>query len=159
MIVFIYPKDESLFYIKRVVGLPGDTIEMKDKTLYINQKRVQQDVVPPTESKRILENLNDPHYTESHILLTTEHLDSVNHTVMIDQSKHHSENFAPITVPDESLFVMGDNRDWSGDSRFWGFVPMKNVKGKAMVIWLSLWIDLSESQFTFRPGRSGTLVP
>lgn len=158
IIVFIYPKDESLYYIKRVIGVPGDRIEMRNKVLYINQKIVSQDPIPESQTKALLQTLDDPQYPESNISLYTEHLDSVDHTIMIDKSKFISESFEPITVPADSLFVMGDNRDNSGDSRFWGFVPMKNVKGKAVVIWMSLWVDLSESQFSFKPGRIGTLL-
>jgi signal peptidase I len=77
---------------------------------------------------------------------------------MLDKTNFLGETHGPITVPPESLFVMGDNRDFSNDSRFWGFVPMKNVKGKAIVIWLSLWVSFSDSQFIFRPDRIGTLI-
>jgi signal peptidase I len=78
--------------------------------------------------------------------------------MMIDKNNFMAESFGPIQVPPESLFVMGDNRDFSNDSRFWGFVPMKNVKGKAMVIWLSLWVDFQEKQYNFRPNRVGIVL-
>jgi len=78
--------------------------------------------------------------------------------MMIDKSNFMGDAYGPIAVPPESLFVMGDNRDFSNDSRFWGFVPFKNVKGKAIVIWLSLWASFTDSQFTFRPDRIGTLL-
>ena len=77
---------------------------------------------------------------------------------MLDKNSYINENYGEITVPDDHLFVMGDNRDFSNDSRFWGFVPLKNVRGKAMVVWLSLWLDFSESQYYFRPSRIGTVI-
>jgi len=158
VIVFIYPKNESLYYIKRVVGVPGDIVEMRNKVLYINQKRVDQSMIPEVKKEKILQTLNDPDYPVAKMTLYTEHLGEIEHTLMIDPASYRSENFGPIAVPSESLFVMGDNRDNSGDSRYWGFVPMKNVKGKAFVIWLSFWLNFSESQFNFRPSRIGTLV-
>jgi signal peptidase I len=158
VIVFLYPKDESTYYIKRVIGVPGDTIEMRNKVLYINQKRMDQDFLPEVKTEKIIQSLNDSNYPKSNMILYTEHLESVNHTVMIYKTKYMSESFCPITVPTDSLFVMGDNRDWSGDSRYWGFVPMKNVKGRAIVTWLSLWIDSSESRFSFHPERIGTII-
>ena len=158
VIVFIYPRDESLYYIKRVIGVPEDTVEMRDKVLYINHKRVNQDLLPVPKTEAVFKEIGDIESSASNINLYTEHLDTADHFIRIDKYNTRSENFGPITVPPESLFVMGDNRDFSGDSRYWGFVPMKNVKGRAEVVWLSLWMSLSEGQFTFKPGRTGTAI-
>jgi signal peptidase I len=107
VIVFIYPHDTSKDYIKRVVGLPGDRIEINDQKIYINGKLYED---------------NHGVYTEHGKGLSQPLLDS----------RHR-----PIVVPDSHLFVMGDNRDHSSDSRVWGFVPLKSVKGKAFIIYWS----------------------
>jgi len=156
IIVFIYPKDESYYYIKRVVGVAGDTVEIKNKVLMINGKDVERSVLPGDRSDTIFAKLDDPKYSRTNLELYEERLDKADHVVMQDKNNFLGESFGPVTVPDNSLFVMGDNRDFSNDSRFWGFVPMKNVKGKAMVIWLSLWVNFQDSQVTFRPERIGT---
>jgi signal peptidase I len=101
IIVFIYPKDRSLDYIKRVIGIGGDTIEIKDKIIFINGK--------------LLDDENG----------------------IYSDTVEQRHNFGPVTVPAGSLFVMGDNRDHSMDSRFWGFVDLKDVQGKAFIIYWS----------------------
>lgn len=158
IIVFMYPKDESFYYIKRVVGVPGDTVEIRNKVLYINNQKMNQDLVGSPQSDQVFKTLDDPKYTSGNLDLYTEHLDGTDHSILLDKNNFMGEMSGPITVPPDSLFVMGDNRDFSNDSRFWGFVPMKNVKGKAVVIWLSLWVNLSDGQFTFHPERIGTLL-
>ncbi len=158
IIVFLYPRDESFYYIKRVVGVPGDTIEVKNKTLLINGKPVSTDLVKGQEAEKTLQKVDDPRYTTENIDVLTEHLDKVDHTILIDKGNFMSENFGPIQVPPESLFAMGDNRDASSDSRVWGFVPYRNVKGKAVVIWLSYLIDTGSWNFTFRPERMGNAL-
>jgi signal peptidase I len=111
IIVFRFPKDRSIDYIKRVVGEPGDKIEIKDKKLFRNGKRA-----------------DDPH---AHFSSTT----------MLPASVSPKDNFGPITVPEGKYFVMGDNRDNSSDSRFWGFVESSDVLGKAFIIYWSWDID------------------
>lgn len=111
IIVFKFPKDRSIDYIKRVVGVPGDTIQVKNKKLYRNSKQV-----------------DDPHA----------HFTS---TIVLPAGVSPKDNFGPITVPEGKYFVMGDNRDNSSDSRFWGFVDKRDVLGKAIIIYWSWDID------------------
>lgn len=156
VIVFMYPKDEDFYYIKRVVGTPGDSIEIRNKMLYVNQEAVKREPLQPDEAEQIFRTLDDPKYSPNSLEIYTEQMSGENHSIMLDKSNFLGESFGPITVPAESYFVMGDNRDFSNDSRFWGFVPFRNVKGKAVVIWLSFWANLTDGQFIFRPGRIGT---
>jgi signal peptidase I len=102
--------------------------------------------------------LDDPKYSRNTLEVYNETFEQGDHVIMVDKNNYYSESFGPVTVPAESLFVMGDNRDFSNDSRFWGFVPMDNVKGKAMIIRLSLWLNLQEGQVTFRPALIGTVL-
>ena len=157
VIVFKYPKDESFYYIKRVIGVPHDVIRVRDKVIYIDDKPLPHTLVSAPD---IIAGLESRQYDKSTLELFDEPnmTTGVNHLVMLDKANYINENYGPITVPDDHLFVMGDNRDFSNDSRFWGFVPFKNVRGKAMVVWLSLWIDISESQYYFRPSRIGTII-
>jgi len=103
IVVFEYPDDPSKDFIKRVIGVAGDRIEIRDKKVYVNNKLLDQDFAIFTDNRSI-------------------------------QSR---DDFGPVTVPKDSLFVMGDNRDNSHDSRFWGFVKLKAVKGKAFIIYWS----------------------
>jgi signal peptidase I len=108
IVVFIYPKDRSKDFIKRVIGTEGEKVEIIRNKIYINDHLI-----------------DDPwgHYSEKNDWLKQLQL---------------MERFGPVVVPKESLFVLGDNRDNSQDSRFWGFVNVNAVKGKALVIYFSL---------------------
>jgi signal peptidase I len=124
IVVFIYPEDRSKDFIKRLIGLPGDTIQIRDKKILLNG-------LP----------WNDAHgvYVDS---------------MVIPGSVQPRDNFGPVTVPESTLFVMGDNRDESYDSRFWGFVPMKDVLGKALVIYWS-W---NQEDHGIRWNRFGSIL-
>ena len=156
VIVFLYPKDESLNYIKRVIGTPGDTIEVRDRVLYINQKPMPLEEQTGAKAQEELGRLDSSAKQDpKRLQVFVEHLDTRDHIAFFDKENFFAENFGPVTVPPDSYFAMGDNRDYSADSRYWGFVPMKNIKGKAIVIWFSFWSDLTQGQFFFRPSRTG----
>lgn len=129
VVVFRYPVDPKMDFIKRVVGLPGDTVRYVDKELTVNGQRMPQDPVGP---------FGDRMDNES-----TEDLGGVRHSVLAN-SEHPARDFE-ITVPAGEYFMMGDNRDGSSDSRFWGTVPESYLKGRAFFVWMS-W----DSQ-AFRP--------
>jgi signal peptidase I len=111
VVVFRFPKDRSIDYIKRVVGTPGDKVEIKDKKVFINGKPI----------------------IESHAHFST--------SAVLKADENTRDNFGPIVVPEQHIFVMGDNRDNSYDSRFWGFVDQKDVLGKAFILYWSWDID------------------
>lgn len=167
IIVFRYPRDESIYFIKRLVGVPGDVIELRERMLYVNGKPVPRDSMASVDQARALDHgyLKDPQYTVTEPDMFTEHLPSstgdtpVDHMMMMDKTNTAGRSFGPVTVPADSFFAMGDNRDVSNDSRFWGFVPMKNVSGRAMFVWFSFWaVDFSEGNIYFHPERIGTAI-
>lgn len=124
IVVFKFPEDPDKDFIKRVVGVEGDTIEIRNKHLFVNN-------VPVEYPQAIF---IDP--------------------VTIPEGVQPRDNFGPIRVPPNSLFVMGDNRDHSYDSRFWGVVDMKAVKGKAFMIYWS-W---DKENFGVRWSRIGDFL-
>jgi signal peptidase I len=124
IIVFIYPNDRSKDFIKRVIGIGGDKIEIKNKKIFINDKE----------------------YSDT--------FGRYSDNVIYPGALQPRDNYGPVNVPQGSLFVMGDNRDESADSRFWGFVDLKDVLGKAMVIYWS-W-DREDQSLRWR--RMGNLL-
>jgi signal peptidase I len=107
VVVFQYPVDPSKDFIKRVIGLPGDTVQVKDKKVFVNNQE-----------------LNEPYITHSD-------------NKILPASVSPRDNTGPIVVPPHSIFVMGDNRDESYDSRFWKFVDLNDLKGQAFIIYWS----------------------
>lgn len=128
--VFRYPKNPKEDYIKRVIGLPGDTIEYRNKTLFVNGKQVGETdlgaYAGPTEPGRPSDGAQ----------LKLEDLDGVEHQILEVPGAWvgHEGSW---TVPPGHYFAMGDNRDNSADSRFWGFVPEENLVGRAFLIWMN----------------------
>ena len=124
IVVFEFPEDPKKDFIKRVIAVAGDTVQIRNKKVYINDKP-----------------MDDPYGT---------HLDP--HSIPGEARRR--DNFGPVAVPPNSLFVMGDNRDHSYDSRFWGFVNLAAVKGKAFIMYWS-W-DKENSGVRWR--RLGRLI-
>ena len=127
VIVFKYPLGQETDYIKRVVGLPGDKVEVRRNEIFINGKPM------PRESINSHYHFSDAGDRTSELWL--EHLDNHPHNTLHDPDRY--TQFGPITVPPQSVFVMGDNRDNSNDSRVWGRVPYELIKGKALIVWWS----------------------
>jgi len=144
VMVFRYPEDPSLDYIKRVVGLPGDRIEYRNKRLTINGRAVPMQQIEDylsrermQYSRRFLETLNGK---EHQILVEEDAPAFMPQAHSFPYSGNCNYNMAGLacTVPPGHYFMMGDNRDNSSDSRVWGFVPDGNIVGKAFFIWLNL---------------------
>ena len=143
VVVFRYPKDESVDYIKRVIGLPGDTVAYEDKKLTINGKPVPETPLPDYfdderigyakqfeedldgRKNRILNNPQVPPF-----------IVGADDFPFRDNCNYNA-NGVTCKVPPGNYFMMGDNRDNSADSRYWGFVPDKNVVGRAFFIWMN----------------------
>jgi signal peptidase I len=121
VIVFKYPEEPERDFIKRVIGLPGDRVELRNKRVYVNGKRLEEPYAyyledPPPLPQEMDRSAEPP-------------------------SGDPRERYGPVTVPPEHYFVMGDNRDNSQDSRYWGFLPRHYIKGKALVIYWSYAAD------------------
>jgi signal peptidase I len=122
VLVFKYPEEPDRDFIKRVIGLPGETLEVREKKVYINGSA-----------------LDEPY---AHYL-----------TPAADESQYREvtsfdvrERYGPVTVPPNQYFMMGDNRDNSQDSRYWGFLPRENIKGRALLIYWSYEADRQDYQ-------------
>ena len=159
VIVFKYPGDENINYIKRVVGVPGDRIQVIDKVLYINDIPTPRIELSAKESGVIKDSLEQKFQPYSLKFFNTQS-GSSEHKMIIREDGYYTASFGPVIVPDEKYFVMGDNRDFSSDSRVWGWVDHRLIKGKAFFVWFSLNPPDSAMghEFKFRPWRIGTFI-
>ena len=129
VMVFRFPKDETENYIKRVVGLPGDSVVYENKKISINGQSVAQNVV----DDYVIES-GPNRKTQTKLLSVS--LESGESYQILHDERQNSRTFI-FKVPENTYFVLGDNRDYSKDSRSWGFVPEENILGKAFFIWFS----------------------
>ncbi|MBI5553028.1 MAG: signal peptidase I [Desulfobacterales bacterium] len=125
IVIFPYPVDPEKDFIKRVVGLGGERLEIRDKQVYINDQAIEEPYKIHVDGRTFAAN------------------------------QQPRDNFGPIEIPPDAIFVMGDNRDESNDSRFWGFVPAESVSAKAHSIYWS-W---DKEAFNVRWSRVGTMIP
>lgn len=147
VMVFRYPVNTKIDFIKRVIGLPGDKITYKNKDLYINDVKITEE--PKGDVTYLDSNGRSVTVTE-----WLEDLEGVKH--LIYERKVGGREFT-ITVPEGHYFMMGDNRDDSDDSRSWGFVPEENLVGKAFATWLS-WDSNADWQHKIRWERIGKSI-
>ncbi len=134
IIVFKYPPDQNVDYIKRVVGLPGETIEVRRNEVFIDGKPMPRELT--AGACRDDESLPDGEEYRHPCEAWLEHLGRANHLTHQDPRLPPS-NYGPVKVPPGQYFCMGDNRDNSKDSRVWGFVPYELIKGRALIVWWS----------------------
>lgn len=146
IIVFRWPPMPSIDFIKRVIGVPGDRISYINKELYVNDQKIPQEFLQKSLAR-------DESGAEWQAEEKQENLLGVKHHIYVDSSKS-SHDFRDIVVPADMYFVMGDNRDDSADSRYWGFVPDKNIVGKAVLVWMS-WDSINKN---VRLNRIGKLI-
>jgi len=171
VIVFKNPQEPSTFFIKRVIGVPGDTVAFKEGRIYLNGEKIE--LTPPAEAGGTAPNdptvlvasgnykwLRDKDFQDGGTPMDTvgdyehwmEKLGNVDHDVLLRKGVYSVEPaWGPVTVPPNSLFVMGDNRNRSHDSRAWGFVPEENILGRAMFVWLSCEETLPVVTFLCNP--------
>ncbi|NKB62838.1 MAG: signal peptidase I [Gammaproteobacteria bacterium] len=147
VMVFKYPKDPKLNFIKRVIGLPGDTLKYENKELYINGEKVATEA----DGEYVFEQKNMGGQTARQLIET---IDDSSHHILVNDNVTRSLNME-VSVPQGHYFVMGDNRDHSNDSRYWRFVPEDHVVGQAFFIWFS-WKSLSGGGVDW--GRIGTSI-
>lgn len=135
LVLFYYPRDPSIIFVKRLIGLPGDHIEYRDKVLYINGKEMPQKDIGTAIDDEPATNLTP----EEHIpvLVKEEDLDGVKHQIFINENRPVWAGNFSVDVPPGHYFMVGDNRDNSGDSRAWGFVSEDMLIGKPFGIWMS----------------------
>lgn len=144
VVVFRFPKDESISYVKRVVGLPGDEVEFREKVLYLNGKEVKVRRLEPAPAfTDLLETSDDVHT----LTPFEEDLDGHQHVVFYNMTTLMNSDYASRRIPEGQYLMLGDNRDKSSDSRFWGFVREDAIIGKVSFVYWS-----------WHSGRIGAMV-
>ena len=124
-IVICFSPDDGTRLVKRIIAQPGDRVEMKNNILYINGDKLSYNSIDSGCIKYLPRKLRD------HSIFATENMDGSDHIIMSMPSVKAVRHFGPVTVPQDNYFVMGDNRDCSRDSRFFGFVERQQIVGKA----------------------------
>jgi signal peptidase I len=153
--VFKYPENPKIDYIKRVVGLPGDKVTYSNKQLTIQPKCSSDNICPDPVNIAHME-VNRGEFTHEGVPLIRykETTDGLEHDILVNPSRpdfrqhfyqQSGTQIGEFIVPEGQYFAMGDNRDNSTDSRFWGFVPEENLVGKAVAIWISFEFDRNAS--------------
>ena len=130
VVVFRYPNQPEIDYIKRVIGIPGDEIAIQGGRVYLNGQLQKLEHIGLYQGSQ-------QHLVGARAFLAEENIEGHEHHIVNAVHSNNKNARSEYVVPDNSYFVMGDNRDFSHDSRYWGFVPEQNLKGRAFFIWLN----------------------
>ncbi len=149
VVVFKWPRDPSINYIKRIVGVPGDKLEIRNKKLFINGKQVKDKEISGDKFLRSM----DKKYLGNNFRFFESEIEGKKFIIQQDEDNVYSSQTDEITIPEGSFFVLGDNRDYSSDSRFWGFVPAENIRGRAILVWFSFTMPTSDTPLKIRFDR------
>lgn len=149
VIVFKWPKDPSINYIKRVIAGPGDEIEIKNKVLFINGVAVETKEI---DGSHFLKEM-DAQYQGNSFRFFESKLSGKKFFIQQDEDNIYSSHLEKTKLPPGKYFVLGDNRDYSSDSRFWGFVSHEDIRGKAIFVWFSMTMGLNNETFKVRSER------
>lgn len=153
VVVFTYPEQPRVSYVKRVVGLSGDRIQIEKGELSVNGQKLTYEEVPPEISDQMLKDFISPELFK----IVEEKAPEGSRKLLFQKGPNQSK-FGPLIVPPNEVFLLGDNRDSSDDSRYWGTVPIERIEGRVQFIWLSLnWQKrIWENRFpTIRWERTG----
>jgi signal peptidase I len=156
VIVFKFPKNPQVNYIKRVIGIPGDKIKIVEKKIILNgvELKIKSIDARSFESKDL-----DPRYKDSNFNYYETKISEKMFNYQLDKDNYFKVDYDEIVIPKHKYFVLGDNRDFSNDSRYWGLVPESYIKGRAEYIWLSVGkSNDAKNSYFFRSERFGLKI-
>ena len=154
VVVFKYPVDPEVNYIKRIIAIPGDQLEIRQKKIYLNGKMIDVKAIDDLEMRKNFEKVFKDYNYDLYQSKIAEH----SFKYQLNRGNFYNINYKKIVIPPNKYFVMGDNRDFSYDSRSWGFVDENQIKGRAILIWFSLTFPSFETKFSFNPDRIGQKI-
>ncbi len=137
IVVFTYAEQPKTNYVKRVIGLPGDRVQIENGELFLNGEKLQYEDMSAEQFEKEIQDFPNNDLSPEMFKLVKEK-EGADSRWLLFQKSPKSHSFGPFIVPPNEVFLLGDNRDSSDDSRYWGTVPIERIEGRVVLIWLSL---------------------